>query len=167
MKISNRKICAGVLVILALLCVGFSRGFLQGGARSGFVFSYIAFVAVGSLAVATAFPRWQTWISVCALAGLVGPTLALVLIVGAEGGALNAESQLFRTLASLMAVLWYPGNWVSSLFGMEVRLSDLHLTRSDELYEWLRLVPLNALVYGLVGLAARGVVARLPIRRWV
>lgn len=60
-----------------------------------------------------------------------------------------------------MAILWYPGNWVSSILGMEVRLSDLHLTRREELYEWLRLIPLNALVYGALALATRFMGRRL------
>lgn len=164
MMSSKRKMLLLALVALALLCVAFGLGFLLGGARSGFVLSYIGFTAVGILALATTLRRWQPWISAGALAGLVGPAIALVLIAGAEGGALRPDAELFRRLASLMAVLWYPGNWVSSLLGMETRLSDLDLSRRDELYEWIRLVPMNCLVYGVLALPARFLVSRVPFR---
>jgi hypothetical protein len=165
MKSSRRKILLLALAVFGLSCFAFGREFLRCGARSGFVFSWIGFVAAGTLTVATTFRRWQSWIAAVALAGLAGPAIALVLISGAEASFLTPDSELFRGLSSLMAVLWYPGNWVSSFFGMEVRLSDLHLTPRDELYEWLRLVPLNVLVYGLVGVIARAAVAHSPFRR--
>lgn len=144
-----------VLAGLAVLCVGFGREFLRGGDRAGFVLSYLGFVAVASFLLVSVGSRWRPWLLVGAYAGLLGPALALVLVAGAESGALAPEEELLRKLASLMAILWYPGNWISSVLGMEVRLNDLHITRREEIFEWLRLVPMNAFIYSLLALAAR------------
>lgn len=159
MKSSRRRILLIALAGLGLSCFLFGLEFLRGGARAGFVFSWVGFLAVGTLIAATRLRLWQTWIAGFALGGLVGPAIALLLIFGDERSFFGPESSTFRGLSSLMAILWYPGNWVSSVLGMETRLSDLHLTPREELYEWLRLVPLNMLVYGLMGLGLRKVLA--------
>ena len=139
-----------LLAVLAFLCTWFALGFLQGGSRVEFVAAYLGFLAIGSFGGAALFPRYRDSLFLGALGGLLGPAVALAIITGNQTGTLNPGGAVFKGMARTMAILWYPGNWVSSLLGMEARMSDLHLSSRAELVEWLRLVPLNTFVYALV-----------------
>lgn len=165
MKTSRRVVLVGLVAVLVCLCSWFARDFLQGGGRVGFIATYIGLIAVAVLALSRLVPESKTALVLGGMVGLIGPALAVLIIVGSEAGILDPEGKIFKSLARMMAVLWYPGNWVSSMLGMEVRLNDLDLTRRAELYEWLRLVPLNAGVYGLLIVGIRVLIARVGMSR--
>jgi len=150
MKTYSELSVAGILALLGLSSVWFAHGYLQGGSRVGFVASYMGFVAVGAFALAALLPRVKLALLVGTVCGLLGPAIALGLIWAYEGGVLHPDGSVFRRLVRVMAILWLPGNLVSSLLGMPGRLSHPDISRRAELYEWLRLVPLNVVVYALL-----------------
>lgn len=150
MKPLGRTAFAASLGILVLLCVVFSVQFLQGGPRSGFLLSYLVLIAWTGYLLAAALGRWQTSLLLGFTLGLVGPAVGVALVVAFEFGAVEPGGSPYERLTHLMAVLWLPGNWLSSIVGMETRLGDLDISRSAEILEWIRLIPFNSLVYTLL-----------------